>query len=78
MPAPAAVAGSGTNGTAALWHSGAAVPPVGGGRSVEGVSVRLCECVTSTLAHVALQEADDDGRVVTWLEHVSDDGYGQR
>ncbi len=27
------------------------------------------------MAHVAMQEADDDGRVVTWLEHVSDDEY---
>ena len=27
------------------------------------------------MAHVAMQEADDDGRVVTWLEHVTDQEY---
>jgi quercetin dioxygenase-like cupin family protein len=27
------------------------------------------------MAHVAMQEADEDGQVVTWLEHVSDDDY---
>lgn len=27
------------------------------------------------MAHVALQEADDQGQVVTWLEHVSDAEY---
>ena len=27
------------------------------------------------MAHVALQEADADGQVVTWLDHVSDDDY---
>ena len=27
------------------------------------------------MAHVAVQEADDDGQVVTWLEHVSDEDY---
>lgn len=27
------------------------------------------------MAHVAVQEADDDGRVVTWLEHVTDEDY---
>ncbi|MGU3586858.1 cupin domain-containing protein [Rhodococcus sp. C26F] len=27
------------------------------------------------MAHVALQEADTQGRVVTWLEHVTDDEY---
>ena len=29
------------------------------------------------MAHVALQEADDDGQVVTWLEHVTDSEYEQ-
>jgi quercetin dioxygenase-like cupin family protein len=29
------------------------------------------------MAHVAMQEADDDGRVVTWLEHVTDGEYAQ-
>jgi len=29
------------------------------------------------MAHVALQEADDAGRVVTWLEHVTDEEYGR-
>jgi hypothetical protein len=28
------------------------------------------------MAHVAIQEADAQGQVVTWLEHVSDDEYG--
>ncbi len=28
------------------------------------------------MAHVAMQEADDHGQVVTWLEHVSDADYG--
>ena len=28
------------------------------------------------MAHVAIQEADDAGEVVTWLEHVTDDEYG--
>ena len=29
------------------------------------------------MAHVALQEADDHGEVVTWLDHVTDDEYGR-
>lgn len=28
------------------------------------------------MAHIALQEADDEGQVVTWLDHVTDDEYG--
>jgi quercetin dioxygenase-like cupin family protein len=28
------------------------------------------------MAHVAIQEADDAGEVVTWLDHVTDDEYG--
>ena len=31
---------------------------------------------TRFMAHVALQEADADGEVVTWLEHVTDEEYG--
>jgi quercetin dioxygenase-like cupin family protein len=27
------------------------------------------------MAHVAMQEADADGQVVTWLQHVTDDEY---
>ncbi|GGL34487.1 cupin domain-containing protein [Phycicoccus endophyticus] len=27
------------------------------------------------MSHVAIQEADEDGQVVTWLEHVSDADY---
>ena len=27
------------------------------------------------MAHVAMQEADDQGQVVTWLEHVTDEEY---
>jgi quercetin dioxygenase-like cupin family protein len=27
------------------------------------------------MAHVAMQEADQDGRVVTWLDHVTDAEY---
>jgi quercetin dioxygenase-like cupin family protein len=27
------------------------------------------------MSHVAMQEADETGRVVTWLEHVTDDDY---
>jgi quercetin dioxygenase-like cupin family protein len=27
------------------------------------------------MAHVAVQEADDQGRVVTWLNHVTNDEY---
>jgi quercetin dioxygenase-like cupin family protein len=27
------------------------------------------------MAHVAMQEADDKGQVVTWLDHVSDEEY---
>ena len=27
------------------------------------------------MAHVAIQEADDNGQVVTWLNHVSDEEY---
>jgi hypothetical protein len=27
------------------------------------------------MAHVAMQEADDQGQVVTWLEHVTDQDY---
>lgn len=28
------------------------------------------------MAHVAIQEADEEGQVVTWLEHVTDEEYG--
>jgi hypothetical protein len=28
------------------------------------------------MAHVAIQEADAAGQVVTWLEHVTDEEYG--
>ena len=28
------------------------------------------------MAHVAIQEADDSGQVVTWLDHVTDAEYG--
>ena len=31
---------------------------------------------TRFMTHVAMQQADDDGSVVTWGEHVSDDEYG--
>ena len=27
------------------------------------------------MAHVAIQEADEDGNVVTWLDHVADEDY---
>jgi quercetin dioxygenase-like cupin family protein len=27
------------------------------------------------MAHIAMQEADDQGQVVTWLEHVTDEEY---
>jgi len=27
------------------------------------------------MSHVAMQQADDGGQVVTWLEHVADDDY---
>ncbi len=27
------------------------------------------------MAHIAMQEADEDGQVVTWLEHVTDEEY---
>jgi quercetin dioxygenase-like cupin family protein len=27
------------------------------------------------MAHVAIQEADDHGEVVTWLAHVTDEEY---
>lgn len=30
------------------------------------------------MAHVAIQEADGNGEVVTWLEHVTDAEYGGR
>lgn len=30
------------------------------------------------MSHVAIQEAGDDGQVVTWLEHVTDDEYAFR
>jgi hypothetical protein len=28
------------------------------------------------MAHVAMQEADESGEVVTWLDHVTDHEYG--
>ncbi len=31
---------------------------------------------TRFMAHVALQQADDDGNVASWGEHVTDDEYG--
>jgi hypothetical protein len=30
------------------------------------------------MAHVAIQEADDHGQVVTWLDHVTHVEYGAR
>jgi quercetin dioxygenase-like cupin family protein len=30
------------------------------------------------MAHVALQEADESGQVLTWGEHVTDDEYGAK
>ena len=30
---------------------------------------------TRFMAHVAMQQADDDGNVVTWAEHVTDEEY---
>jgi quercetin dioxygenase-like cupin family protein len=30
------------------------------------------------MAHVAMQEADENGEVVTWLDHVTDDEYGRK
>lgn len=30
------------------------------------------------MAHVAIQEADENGKVVTWLDHVTDEEYAGR
>jgi quercetin dioxygenase-like cupin family protein len=30
---------------------------------------------TRPMVHVAVQEADEQGKVVVWLEHVSDEQY---
>jgi quercetin dioxygenase-like cupin family protein len=30
------------------------------------------------MAHIAMQEADDNGQVVAWLDHVTDDEYHAR
>jgi hypothetical protein len=30
------------------------------------------------MSHVAIQEADEQGQVVTWLDHVTDDEYKQQ
>ncbi len=30
------------------------------------------------MAHVAIQEADEQGDVVTWLDHVTDEEYSLR
>ena len=27
------------------------------------------------MAHIAMQEADENGQVVTWLQHVTDEDY---
>jgi len=27
------------------------------------------------MSHIAMQEADESGQVVTWLEHVTDEDY---
>jgi quercetin dioxygenase-like cupin family protein len=32
---------------------------------------------TRLMTHIAMQQADDEGTVVTWGEHVSDEQYGQ-
>jgi quercetin dioxygenase-like cupin family protein len=32
---------------------------------------------TRFMAHIAMQQADADGSVVTWGEHVTDEEYGQ-
>lgn len=34
-------------------------------------------CEDCFMAHVALQEADENGQPVTWLEHVTDEEYAQ-
>ena len=28
------------------------------------------------MTHLAIQEADENGQVVTWLDHVTDEEYG--
>jgi hypothetical protein len=30
------------------------------------------------MTHIAMQEADDSGSVVTWGDHVTDEEYGAR
>ena len=30
------------------------------------------------MAHVAMQEADENGEVVNWLDHVMDEEYGRK
>ena len=32
----------------------------------------------NTMVHLALQEADDDGVQVSWMEHVTDEDYNHR
>jgi quercetin dioxygenase-like cupin family protein len=32
---------------------------------------------TRFMTHIAMQQADDDGNVVAWGEHVTDEEYGQ-
>ncbi len=32
---------------------------------------------TRFMTHIAMQQADDEGNVVSWGEHVSDEEYGQ-
>ena len=32
---------------------------------------------TRLMTHIAMQQADEEGNVVTWGEHVSDEDYGQ-
>jgi quercetin dioxygenase-like cupin family protein len=30
------------------------------------------------MSHIAIQEADENGQVVTWLDHVTDEEYNQK
>jgi quercetin dioxygenase-like cupin family protein len=31
---------------------------------------------TTAMSHIAIQEADDSGSAVTWMEQVSEEDYG--
>lgn len=57
------------------WSAGPACPKTGRNRHEVHPQWRPERQWTRIMVHVAIQEADDQGQVVTWGEHVTDQEY---